>query len=336
MVRAPGTGPRRAAAPPRQIASDALGASYDADAIAGAIDAVPGVIRLDGVDALDEAAGRLADGEVCGWFQGGSELGPRALGQRSILCDARQPGARLHLNARIKGREPFRPFAPAILAGHVADWFDLGGAPADSPFMLRVLPFRPDKAAEVPAVVHADGSGRLQTVSAENGPFHVLLERFHRLTGVPLLLNTSFNVMGEPIVETPADALWCMLEAGLRACVLGETLVVRDPAFDSILDLAPVATWRPVGKAGPGGQGLVRTVADTDLIVAADTCWGESRIAVDAEAPRPMALIDGRRTGRMIAAMLGEEIGEAADERRLTRLLCRLRRAGAVRLEEGS
>ncbi len=183
-------------APPYRITSDALGASYDADAIARALDEVPGVTRVDGVDALDEAVRRLADGEIGGWFQGGSELGPRALGQRSILCDARKKGAKFLLNARIKGREPFRPFAPAILAENVTDWFDIGPAPAASPFMLRVLPFKPEKAVAAPAVVHSDGSGRPQTVCEGSGPLRTLLERFHGLSGVPLLLNTSFNVAG--------------------------------------------------------------------------------------------------------------------------------------------
>src|SRR5262249_49516584 len=153
---------------------------------------------------IEQTVEMLTSGKMVGWFAGGSELGPRSLGQRSILCDPRRPDAKGLLNDRIKFRESFRPFAPSILLEAVRDWFVCNGKNLDSPFMLRVQKFREDKKHLVPAVVHADGTGRLQTLTRErNGTFYELVHAFYQSTGVPILLNTSFNVMGEPIVETP-------------------------------------------------------------------------------------------------------------------------------------
>ena len=158
----------------------------------------------------------LEAGAVVGWFQGRAEFGPRALGQRSILLDPRRRDGKQVLNGKVKFREAFRPFAPVVLEERAENWFELDGVPGSSPFMLRVCPFRPDKQQDVPAVVHVDGTGRLQTVTGErNGIFYDLIAEFDRRTGVPMLLNTSFNTMGEPIVETPEDALWCFLATGM-------------------------------------------------------------------------------------------------------------------------
>jgi carbamoyltransferase len=157
--------------------------------------------------------------KVVGWFQGKSEFGPRALGQRSILFDPRVAGGRERLN-RLKRREPFRPFAPAILEERAGDWFVEGGA---SPFMLQVWRFRRDKMSQVPAVLHADGTGRVQTV--RRGRFRQLIEAFERRTGIPMLLNTSFNLQGEPIVETPEDAVRTFRAAPLDALVMGDLLI---------------------------------------------------------------------------------------------------------------
>jgi len=179
-------------------------------------------------DTIAEAVERLCAGEIIGWFDGGSELGPRALGQRSILCDPRRQDAKEVLNMRVKRREAFRPFAPVVLREEVENWFELRGAPAESPFMLRVCEFQADKMGRVSAVVHIDGTGRLQTVTSEaNGRFYELVKRFYEATGVPVLLNTSFNVMGEPIVETPEDAVACLLKGGLDCCVFEDRIVVR-------------------------------------------------------------------------------------------------------------
>jgi carbamoyltransferase len=151
----------------------------------------------------------LAEGNVVGWFQGRMEFGPRALGARSILANPTDPAMKEVLNAKIKHREPFRPFAPSVLAEATATYFDLDGRTPDheSPFMLLVARVRPEKRRLVPAVTHADGTARIQTVRrAQNPLYYRLIEEFGKLTGVPVLLNTSFNVRGEPIVCTPAEA----------------------------------------------------------------------------------------------------------------------------------
>jgi carbamoyltransferase len=174
--------------------------------------------HLSEADLVERAAAAIADGWVLGWFQGRMEFGPRALGHRSILCDPRRPDMKDTLNRRIKHREPFRPFAPAVLAEETPAWF-VRAAP--SPAMLLVDHVRPDKRALVPAITHHDGTGRLQTVEREHSPLlHALISAFARRTGVPMLLNTSFNEH-EPIVCTPADALRCFIKARMDALALG-------------------------------------------------------------------------------------------------------------------
>ena len=212
----------------RPMAHDACGRSYTPAQVSSAVKKFAGVQVLRPPDVIAEAVERLCAGEIIGWFDGGSELGPRALGQRSILCDPRRPDAKEVLNRRVKRREPFRPFAPAILLAEAANWFEIDGAPRESPFMLRVCKFKSDKLGRVPAVVHVDDTGRIQTLTREaNGRFYELVRRFHEATGVPLLLNTSFNVMGEPIVETPDDAVACLLKSGLDCCVFEDRIVVK-------------------------------------------------------------------------------------------------------------
>jgi carbamoyltransferase len=172
-------------------------------------------------------AERLADGDVVGWFQGRMEWGPRALGNRSILADPRRADMREIINTRIKRREKFRPFAPSILEEALDDYF-VGSAP--DPFMTHVYPVRPDKRSVIPAVVHVDGTGRLQTVSRQTHPLYwQLLKAFDKLTGVPVLLNTSFNE-NEPIVLRPEEALDCFLRTRMDVLVLGRTVIVKPPA----------------------------------------------------------------------------------------------------------
>ncbi len=173
-------------------------------------------------------AALLARGLVLGWFQGRMEVGPRALGNRSILADPRDPAMKDTLNARVKHREPFRPFAPAVLEEHAAEWFEWT---RPSPFMLHVARIRPAKVAAIPAVAHVDGTARLQTVDRASNPrFRGLIEAFHALTGVPLVVNTSFNVMGEPIVCTPEDAVRCYASTALDGLVLHDLVSLRAPA----------------------------------------------------------------------------------------------------------
>jgi carbamoyltransferase len=194
-------------------------------------------------EAADETAlcrrtaAAIADGKVVGWFQGRMEWGPRALGNRSILCDPRRPDMKVILNAKIKRRESFRPFAPSILQQAVEDWFE---EDAEVPFMSEVFQIREDKRALIPAVTHVDGSGRLQTVSRDANPlFHMLLEAFNALTGVPMLLNTSFNE-NEPIVCTPEQALDCFMRTDMDVLALGDAMISRARS-ESVIGLSSEA-----------------------------------------------------------------------------------------------
>jgi carbamoyltransferase len=171
------------------------------------------------------AARALADGKIIGWAQGRAEFGPRALGNRSILADPRRPDMKDEINSRVKFREEFRPFAPSILHEHGPEYFEHY---RESPYMERTLRFRDEAAARVPAVVHVNQTGRLQTVRREwNEKFHGLIAEFHRLTGIPLVLNTSFNVMGKPIVHSVEDALAVLHTTGLDAVALEDLWVEK-------------------------------------------------------------------------------------------------------------
>ena len=173
------------------------------------------------------AAAAIVAGQVVGWFQGRMEWGPRALGNRSILCDPRRADIKALLNAKIKRRESFRPFAPSVLAEAATDWFG-GGEPV--PFMSQVLPVRAEQRALIPAVTHVDGTARPQTVTRDANPrFHLLIECVAALSGVPMVLNTSFNE-NEPIVRTPAEALDCFLRTGMDMLVLGDHVLSRGDA----------------------------------------------------------------------------------------------------------
>jgi carbamoyltransferase len=181
--------------------------------------------RIDDEDALcRRTAKAIADGKVVGWFQGRMEWGPRALGNRSIVCDPRRADMKDILNLKIKRRESFRPFAPSILREHVAEWFETDD---DVPFMMQVYPIREEKRPLVPAVTHVDGSGRLQTVYRETNPrYYRLIECFRELTGVPIVLNTSFNE-NEPVVCRPEEALDCFLRTKMDVLVMGNWIISR-------------------------------------------------------------------------------------------------------------
>jgi carbamoyltransferase len=184
------------------------------------VEHVPDIARL-----ARETAEAIARGDVVGWFQGRMEWGPRALGNRSIVCDPRRADMKDILNLKIKRRESFRPFAPSVLREAVADWFELDG---DVPFMMQVYPIRANKRALIPAVTHVDGSGRVQTVSAATNPrYHALISAFREITGVPMVLNTSFNE-NEPVVCTPKEALDCFLRTKMDRLVLGSHVVRRE------------------------------------------------------------------------------------------------------------
>jgi carbamoyltransferase len=208
------------------------GPAFDDEAIAGTLREHGGEVepraacrRFDDEAALcAHAAGRIADGKVVGWFQGRMEWGARALGNRSILADPRRRDMREIINTRIKFREKFRPFAPSVAVDALDEYF-VGAVP--DPFMIQVYPVRPEKRAVIPAVTHVDGSGRLQTVSPQtNARYWRLIDAFRTITGVPVLLNTSFNE-NEPIVHRPAEALDCFLRTDMDVLVMGSYVLEK-------------------------------------------------------------------------------------------------------------
>ena len=230
-----------------------LGPAFDDDAIEQRLDAVGAVTeRLDDAAVIALTADLLAAGQFVGWFQGRMEFGPRALGARSILADPRSPTVQRTLNLNVKYRESFRPFAPSVLREEVANWFELDG---DSPYMLLVADVAASRRiattaerqalsgfdrlnaprSTIPAVTHVDDSARIQTVHADTHPrYHALLEAFRVRTGCPVLVNTSFNVRGEPIVCTPEDAFRCFMDTEIDLLVVGNIVarkVDQDPTL---------------------------------------------------------------------------------------------------------
>ena len=256
-----------------------LGPAYDQARIHADLDRQGAVYRdLDEGRVVAETVTALANGKVVGWFQGRMEFGPRALGARSILGDPRSPSMQRVLNLKIKYRESFRPFAPAVLREDVADWFEFD---ADSPYMLMVADVRRDRRramtvaeqalfgidklnivrSEIPAVTHVDYSARIQTVHpATNARFHALVAAFKAKTGCPILVNTSFNVRDEPIVCTPDDAYRCFMATEMDMLVLGNTVLLKEeqrrPATaaravsgDALIPPELVACLKPMGAA---------------------------------------------------------------------------------------
>ncbi|MBU6299542.1 MAG: carbamoyltransferase, partial [Alphaproteobacteria bacterium] len=209
------------------------GPHYDAREIGAVIEINRGEIDVadcsvetiaDESELCRRTAHAVSQGKVVGWFQGRMEWGPRALGNRSIVCDPRRADMKAILNAKIKRRESFRPFAPSVLDVAVADWFEEDDA---VPFMMQVFQIREDKREQVPAITHVDGSGRLQTVYEKTNPrYYQLIEAFRDITGVPMVLNTSFNE-NEPVVCEPIEALKCFLRTKMDVLVLGETYISR-------------------------------------------------------------------------------------------------------------
>lgn len=205
-----------------QPATDALGPSFTDEEVERTL-RTAGLAFERPTDLPGAVADLLAGGEIVGWFQGRAEFGPRALGQRSILADPRGEAMKDTLNARVKFREPFRPFAPSVLAERVGELFDRDDP---SPYMLLVYKTRPERLDDLAAVTHVDGGARVQTVDRAVSPrYHALISAFAQRTGVPAVLNTSFNIRGEPIVHTPADALKCYLTTGMDALAVGPFLL---------------------------------------------------------------------------------------------------------------
>ena len=223
-----------------------LGPSFSNDAIATALDDLEAVYtKHDDDTLLPLVAKEISEGQVIGWFSDAMEFGPRALGARSILADPRSPHMQTTLNLKVKQRESFRPFAPAVLKERAADWFELE---SESPYMMLVATVAnhqrtttpADQAAfgieqlkqtrsTIPAVTHVDYSARVQTVDADTNPrFHQLLSEFEAITGCPVLINTSFNVRGEPIVYRPEDAYHCFMNTGIDRLVIGNYLLKKE------------------------------------------------------------------------------------------------------------
>jgi carbamoyltransferase len=209
------------------------GPRFDHDAIAGVLAEQRGQITekhcsveelVDEAELCRRTAQAVAEDKVVGWFQGRMEWGPRALGNRSIICDPRRADMKAVLNAKIKRRESFRPFAPSVLEDAVSEWFEEDDA---VPFMMQVFQIRQEKRATIPAVTHVDGSGRLQTVSRRTNPrYWRLIDAFREASGVPMVLNTSFNE-NEPVVCTPQEALDCFLRTSMDLLVVGDIMVSR-------------------------------------------------------------------------------------------------------------
>ena len=214
------------ARPTRQFQSPYLGSTMSADDVEH-VKKFSGIQKMTEChgDAPRRAAELLAQGKIIGWVQGRAEFGPRALGNRSILADPRSSQVKEVINARVKFREEFRPFAPSILHEHGAEYFENY---QQSPYMERTLKFRRDVMDKVPGVVHEDGTGRLQSVTREGNPrYHALISHFHELTGVPLVLNTSFNVMGKPIAHSVEDAIAVFFTSGLDALFIDDLLIEK-------------------------------------------------------------------------------------------------------------
>ena len=179
-------------------------------------------VKLNG--DYSKVAHKLNDGKIVGWHQGPAEFGPRALGNRSILSKPAPANIKDHVNARVKFRESFRPFAPAVLEEDASTWFDID---QESPHMLMAVQAASDKAEEIAAVVHVDNSARVQTVGALNPKFRKLIREFKKITGYPILLNTSFNVKGQPIVNDARDSYMCFKNTNIDVLVVGDYMVEK-------------------------------------------------------------------------------------------------------------
>ena len=311
-----------------RLEHDGIGRTYCTKHVNAAIKKAPfiKVHEQYEVDVHDAIVRRLELRQLGGWFEGGSELGPRALGHRSIIADPRHASAKADLNGRVKRREDFRPFAPAILAERAEQWFDCG-PDTSNPFMLRIWQFLEGCGEQVPAVVHHDGSGRAQTVSADISPsFHALLHKFEARTGVPILLNTSFNGRGEPIVETPEDALWCMLENGLDFLFLEGRLVTPSHALSDLLGLVPKLLATTFHSTQTIANGVWHSgKIDCDV----NTPWGQTRHRLNSAIWPLIEAIDGHRTGHEIHDLINLHRCES-DPIETIRVLAFLRRKRVI------
>ncbi len=298
---------------PRAIENIFFGRDYASDVIRSALE--ESGLPFDELESAEaaarSAASLLARGNIIGWFQGRAEFGPRALGNRSILADPRRDGIKELLNSRVKFREGFRPFAPAVLEEEAARYFDLE---TPSPYMLLICNVLPEFREELAGITHVDGTARVQTVSRSFSPlFHALLRELGRQTGIPVALNTSFNLRGMPIVETPADALRCFLSTRIDSLIMDRFLVLA-PDFASFV---PVRTdfqvttrswWLSTRADFPDGEVRLRSAAGPTA-------------RVEPEILALLRAIDDRRTTRELAQAVETDLEDVVD--RLL-ALCRL------------
>ena len=279
------------------------GIVYDDEAIDAALEAHEGFLVADRPEDVALAAAHdIAARRFVGWFEGASEFGPRALGHRSILCDPRPTDMAALLNERVKFREPFRPYAASVLSEHAAEYFDL---PQEDPFMVTVVDVLPTKREAIPSVCHVDGTCRIQTVPP--GPesrYRQLIEHFYELEGIPLVLNTSFNVRGEPIVESPHDALRCFLNCNLDVLYLGAYRVTKvgatgQPPFEQLVPCLNESV--SIASRAECREGAMREVRHH-----CQTRTGH-RISLTNKQHDCLLLIDGRRTVAELADAGGRE-----------------------------
>lgn len=287
---------------------DYHGRVYRADEVDAALTDRADLVRWEelGDGVAERAAADVAAGSVVGWFDLGSEFGPRSLGHRSIICDPRVPGMKDYLNEHVKFREPFRPYAASVLAEHAAEYFDLD---VDDPFMLIVAEVRAEHAQLLPSITHADGTCRIQSVAPDHqGGFRALIEAFHGLTGLPLVLNTSFNIRGEPIVETPSDALECFLASNFDVLYLQGRRVSKvraanaaDPA-GLVPVLSPNLTLESEVPTSRGAAGSIRQLVRTRT---------GHRSRLDGDEYDLMTRVDRKRSVADIAELAGVPTAEA-------------------------
>jgi len=301
------------------------GRAYSGDEVRAAVDKRGRFIEArKPEDAADAAAVDIAAGKFVGWFEAGSEFGPRALGRRSILCDPRPHDMRDRLNAIVKFREPFRPYAASVLTEHVDEYFDVADV---DPFMMTVAPVHASKTEVIRSVCHVDDTCRIQTVDADHeGGYRRLIERFHEISGIPLVLNTSYNVRGEPIVETPDDAIRCFLSCNLDILYLDGFRITkstvgsaRNPA-----DLVPCFN---------DGVSVRATVENVEGAACAPSYYCQTRtgyrLPVTTEEFELLALIDARRSISALAQLWGgrstQDALETVDGLQQRGLLCMAR-----------
>lgn len=309
-------------------ASDFYGKEYEINEISELVQNDSRIIY----ELVDEpgvrAASDIAEGKIVGWFEGGSEFGPRALGHRSILCDPRLPNMKDMLNSRVKYREGFRPYAASVLKEHTSEYFAIS---EENPYMLVVTPVHPEKRSVIPAVCHVDGTCRIQTVDINyKGQFRQLIEHFFRLTSVPLVLNTSFNIRGEPIVETPSEALACFLGSGIDTLYIGPyriSKIALDENFekDNIHKLIPCLNDKLIlikeNLASKGKWMSNRTFIRTRT---------GYQLPLEEPLLRLLELIDGRKTGKELLYEINNILGTPWTENEMLLNLYHLQKHGLI------